>query len=574
MKPIVIANNLFKKYSRNAQMHLGYGLSDLMDEIFGRKENIHLRKDEFYAVNDLTFDIQEGDTFALVGRNGSGKTTLLKMMNGIIKPDGGSIIMDGSVQALINLGAGFNPQLTGRENIFNSAALKGFSRKKTAAHLDEIIAFSELEEFIDSPIRTYSAGMHARLGFSVAIHLEPDILLIDEILSVGDFSFKNKCLLKLNQLKKQGVTIVLVSHSQTTIIQLCTKALWIHKGEMKQFGPARDVVDAYLQFLDEEEIREFSQMKEIQKDNAAKSKTKEDSRIIHGAIYDKNDRIDDLIFEFLVRGSESDSIRIHEELVLRYHFQLKVKVSDLNVSIVISRSDGLALTAISTLNGDLIKHIHDGYVTGEVHIPDLNLNPGNYAIILPIHDGRGYLYRNVVKEFVITGADNMTWELVDMKYTYTVNHVPNTDISNSISHKSSIIPFELTQKDSSNPAAPRKDGENQDAKSISEQPPFRIAIKEPIYSRNPCTTNIDHNRDLLLLGWFAGNPSMEFSIHFNEIKQNYKMKSRPDVERDFPYYSSIFGFHHLIPAFELNDTNELEFLVDGKRIRIITVNVS
>jgi ABC-type transport system involved in cytochrome c biogenesis ATPase subunit len=155
-----------------------------------------LRPDEFWAVRDVSFDIEPGDSFALVGRNGSGKTTLLKMMNGLIKPDTGEIRMLRPVQALINLGTGFNPNLSGRDNVYNAASLMGLNRRETTAILDEVIAFSELEQFIDSPFQTYSSGMKARLGFAVAVHLAPEILLIDEILSVGDYAFQNKCFVK------------------------------------------------------------------------------------------------------------------------------------------------------------------------------------------------------------------------------------------------------------------------------------------------------------------------------------------------------------------------------------------
>ncbi len=218
-----------KKYSRNRDAHLSYGITDLFREVFGRKGSTDLRRDEFLAVNDLSFFLNAGDSLAVVGRNGSGKTTLLKMMNGLTKLDTGTIIMEGRVQALISLGAGFNSALSGRDNIYNSASLMGLTSAETRAIFHEIVAFSELEEFIDSPVGTYSSGMTARLGFSVAVHLDPDILLIDEILAVGDYAFQNKCFIKIHELKQKGVTIVLVTHSHTHAIQLCEKAIWLHK---------------------------------------------------------------------------------------------------------------------------------------------------------------------------------------------------------------------------------------------------------------------------------------------------------------------------------------------------------
>ena len=232
MQPNVVVENLSKKYSTNANAHLAYGASDLFREITGQSSNLTLRKDEFLAVDNVSFQLYPGDTFALIGRNGSGKTTLLKMMNGLTKPDGGKVTVRGRAQALINLGAGFNANLSGRDNIFNSAALMGMSQKRTRAIVDEIVEFAELEDFIDSPLGTYSSGMKSRLGFSVAVSLKPDILFVDEILSVGDYAFRNRCFARMQQLKRQGVTIVLVSHSHNSVIQLCQRAMWLHKGSL------------------------------------------------------------------------------------------------------------------------------------------------------------------------------------------------------------------------------------------------------------------------------------------------------------------------------------------------------
>jgi len=253
-EPIIRIEQVSKKYSRNAQQHLSYGIVDLLREVMGRKQE-GLRKDEFYAVNDVSLEIVPGECLALIGRNGSGKTTLLKMLNGLVKPDRGKISIAGRVQALINLGAGFSPRLTGRENIFNSASLMGMSRRETNEVLGAIIAFSELELFIDSPVGTYSSGMKARLGFSVAIHLEPDILLIDEVLSVGDYAFQNKCFTRMEELKKKGVTIVFVSHSHASVIKLCEKAIWLHEGKIHAMGPSLETVQTYLKSMEEEDKR-------------------------------------------------------------------------------------------------------------------------------------------------------------------------------------------------------------------------------------------------------------------------------------------------------------------------------
>ena len=423
MKPVVVVENVSKKYSRNAYAHLSYGIRDLWREILGKKSDLDLRKDEFIAVNDVSFHMNPGDCFAFIGRNGSGKTTLLKMLNGLIKPDGGTIIMNGRVQALINLGAGFNPSLSGKDNIYNAAALMGMDRRQTASLMDEIIDFAELEEFIDSPVQTYSSGMTARLGFAVAIHLKPDILLIDEILSVGDYAFQNKCFVKMHELKKQGVSIILVSHSHTQVVQICEYALWLHKGKPKEIGPAKDVVKSYLGFLDDQEIARVEKLNALRAENAEKIKKKlgeGSGDSLYGPIYNETDKIADLKFALIVDGQAVDSVCVHAELNIRYSFRLKQKVTDLNVSIVIFRKDGLKLNATSTLNGDLLNNVHSGEVRCNLKIPDLNLNPGNYVIVMPVHEGKSYLYRDIVKEFVVTGNDRLTWELVDFRYEYEV----------------------------------------------------------------------------------------------------------------------------------------------------------
>lgn len=440
--PVVVVEGVSKKYSRNANSHLGYGLSDLFREIFNLNRSTELRKDEFIAVNDVSFHLNQGDSLALIGRNGSGKTTLLKMMNGLIKLDSGRIVMDGRIQALINLGAGFSPNISGKDNIYNSASLMGLNSRETRRIIDEIVDFSELEEFIDSPVGTYSSGMKARLGFAVAILLRPDILLIDEILGVGDFAFRNKCFVKLHELKKKGVTTILVSHDHTSVIRFCERALWLHKGNVMGMGPANETVQKYLSFLEDEEVKKLrvledqrkSEAENIAQDNdevhgsgrVALAKDEETHEHVvasgeeglYGPIFSEFHCIDNLEFAFKVNGNEAESIRVHDELTMTYSFFLRQRVEDLSVSFVFFRSDGLRLSAISTMNGDLLGRIHDGRVACTLSIPDFNVSPCNLVIVMVVHEGTSFLYRNIVKDCVVTGDDRLHWELVDFKYEY------------------------------------------------------------------------------------------------------------------------------------------------------------
>jgi len=203
------------------------------------------RYEEFWALDDVSFEVEHGATVGLIGSNGSGKSTMLKCLTGIYRPDKGRIATDGSVAALLELGAGFHPELSGRENIFLNAAILGMSKKEAERQFDSIVDFAGLDRFIDTPVKNYSSGMTVRLGFSIASHVEPDILLIDEVLSVGDQAFQRKSTDRIEQFRREGKTIVVVSHSLTSIQQLCKEVIWLEKGKIRQRGPAADVIANY-----------------------------------------------------------------------------------------------------------------------------------------------------------------------------------------------------------------------------------------------------------------------------------------------------------------------------------------
>lgn len=201
--------------------------------------------EDFWALKDISFEVPTGSTFGIIGSNGSGKSTLLKCLAGILTPDQGSITHRGKVVALLELGAGFHPDLSGRENIFLNGVILGMTQKEIEKKFDEIVAFSGLEEFIDTPVKNYSSGMTVRLGFAIAINVDPDILVIDEVLAVGDASFQLKSLEKIQELRKQGKTIIFVSHGLDQVEKLCETAAWIEQGNLKMVGPALDVVNEY-----------------------------------------------------------------------------------------------------------------------------------------------------------------------------------------------------------------------------------------------------------------------------------------------------------------------------------------
>ena len=204
------------------------------------------KEDSRTVLKNIHLNIKKGETVALIGTNGSGKSTLLKLMTKIIYPTKGSLITNGKLTSLLELGAGFHPDFTGRENIYFNASIFGLTKEEIERRVDEIIEFSELGEFIDSPVRTYSSGMYMRLAFSVAINVDADILLIDEILAVGDQHFQDKCFAKLKELKESDKTIVIVTHSLDQVRKLCTRAIWIYNGEVRLDGKPDEVVDEYL----------------------------------------------------------------------------------------------------------------------------------------------------------------------------------------------------------------------------------------------------------------------------------------------------------------------------------------
>lgn len=227
---LVKVEHVSKKFCRTLKRSLWYGVQDVVGELLGRKGEYHeLRPGEFWSVDDVSFELKRGECLGLIGPNGAGKSTLLKMLNGLIKPDKGRITMRGRVGALIELGAGFNPILTGRENIYVNGAILGFSKEEITRKFDEIVDFSGIEDFIDTPVQNYSSGMKVRLGFAVASQMKPDVLIIDEVLAVGDMGFRAKCYNAIASLAQQ-TAVIFVSHSMTHIGRLCTKSMVMQKG--------------------------------------------------------------------------------------------------------------------------------------------------------------------------------------------------------------------------------------------------------------------------------------------------------------------------------------------------------
>ncbi len=410
MKNIVSAQNIFKKYFRHPYRNAAHSFLDILKIVAGYDIQNELRKDEFYAVNDVSFDLKPGESLGLIGTNGSGKSTLLKIIANIIEPTAGNIERNGSIQSLINLGAGFDRNLSGRDNINVAASLIGFKGNELKNIFDSIVEFSELQDYIDSPVSTYSSGMYARLGYSVAVHLKPQLLLVDEILSVGDSNFQNKCKTHLQNLLSEGTTLILVSHSDTYITQLCKRAIWLKHGKAMEDGDSKTVMNKYHEFLNQN--KGSLNVQEIKKSN------------LYGVIYPKSPTLDQVQCVLTdPKNNPLQEVRSGDPARINYTFSLNTEIVDLNISVNIYRDDGLLITAFSSLNTEVkFDNKTMGTIKGTIDIPNLSLAPGKYILVMPIHSGSSYLHRDIVYEFQVKNRETLHWGVSYINHNYTISN--------------------------------------------------------------------------------------------------------------------------------------------------------
>lgn len=325
--------------------------------------------EEHYVLKGISFDIKKGEAVGFVGQNGCGKSTTLKLLTQIMYPDSGTIEMRGRVSSLIELGAGFHPDMSGRENIYINASIFGLTRKEIEERLDTIIAFSELGEYIDNPVRTYSSGMYMRLAFSVAIHVNADILLIDEILAVGDAGFQAKCFQKLREIKAGGTTIAIVSHSLDQIEQICEKSYWIQEGKIAAEGTPREVHPQYLDYMARQRL------------TLTKEKTADEKRWGNGMARIHQVKI------FNEEGKEATAFRTGRQMTIEIWYQVRQTVEDAILGIGIFRMDGVQCygtnTKIDRLDSFSLKR--DGKI--RIILESLPLLPAQYTLDLAIESG-------------------------------------------------------------------------------------------------------------------------------------------------------------------------------------------
>ena len=351
--------------------------NSLKEKILFKKRN---RYEERWVLNGISFEIKKGESVGLIGRNGCGKSTTLKLLTKILYPTEGSIEIEGRVSSLLELGAGFHPDMSGRENIYTNASIFGLTRKEIDERLEDIIEFSELREFIDNPVRTYSSGMYMRLAFSVAINVDADILLIDEILAVGDVSFQKKCFERLKEIKEKGTTIIIVSHSLEQIENICDKCIWISDGLIKERGDPRIVNAHYYQEMENTRLEKniLEKKEEINKQYTIKKEN---------IFYEKDAiRVGNRKIEFtdirLVDSNGKDSLVFISNDYMK--IQLKCLSNEIldnvNISISIFRDDGIWCFGTNTFS-------EKGYNFKSYELNDINLEFKN----LPLYEGKYYI---------------------------------------------------------------------------------------------------------------------------------------------------------------------------------------
>jgi lipopolysaccharide transport system ATP-binding protein len=397
--------NLSKSFHRQT-VRKGYTtIKSALFSLGKTKEEIAANKHT--VIKDLTMRIPQGASMGVIGRNGSGKSTLLKLITGIYKPESGSIDLRGRVAALIELGAGFHPDFTGRENVYLGGVMHGLSKKEITERFDDIVSFAELEAVIDDPVRTYSSGMFMRLGFSLAVHTNPDVLIVDEVLAVGDARFVTKCKDKVSELRREGKTLLLVSHDLEAVERWCDEVVWLHEGIVKDRGDPRRVIDAYRSWVEgaeEEELIEASHSiaHEYQFVDASKSE-KESQR--WGSREIEITQV--VLHDSVSKQHEKRLFHSDDNLVIEIHYQLNqpavVSKDDLVFGVGIHRHDGLQVFGTNT---DIEKiTLPDLGLRGVITFSLLpnQLTDARYTLDIACHrkDGYAFDYQKHVIEFAV-----------------------------------------------------------------------------------------------------------------------------------------------------------------------------
>jgi len=396
ISPAIAARDVTKVYRRFQQRGQFKTLKSAL--LTGSLVSDLTEGEKFTALEGVSFDVPRGSTFGVIGENGSGKSTLLKLVAGISRPSTGSLTVEGRVSALIELGAGFHPEISGRENVVINGIMLGLTRREIEDRFDDIVAFAELEDFIDAPVKNYSSGMYMRLGFAVAIHVEPDVLLIDEVLAVGDEAFTRKCLDKISEFRRQGRTIMFVTHTLGLVEKMCDDVLWMRQGRVADRGEPKRVVDAYLTYVAGGEDARFRQQARALPEEATSGETEREGGPSHGSyrpgrwggreveiegvrILDRNGR-ERLVF------APGETVTV--ELAAR----AAEPVEDCVFGLGLFSAEGVQIYGTNTDIEEFTPRRFEGVGVVRITLDDLRLVEGTYHLDLAAHrrDGTPYDY--------------------------------------------------------------------------------------------------------------------------------------------------------------------------------------
>jgi ABC-type polysaccharide/polyol phosphate transport system ATPase subunit len=404
------ASNVTKIYRRYGQRRR---FATLKSALLSGSLIRDLRPEEtFAALQDVTFTVAAGRTFGIIGRNGSGKSTMLKLVAGITRPTRGTVRVDGRISALIELGAGFHPEISGRENVFINGIMLGLSKREIARRFEEIVEFAELQDFIDAPVKTYSSGMYMRLGFAVAIHVDPDVLLVDEVLAVGDEAFTHKCLDKFAEFRRRGKTILLVTHSLGLVERFCDEALWLDGGHVRAVGDPRRVVGAYITDVErgverqlaagDARAHEAADAAAVSADSAAAAVLPDHPVEAAGAPGDMfrategrwGSREVEIASVALVGEDGSPSHLFHsgERMVIRLGVNAPQATDDFVFGIGVFNADGICCYGTNTSLEELVSERLSGEAEVSFTIDSLDLVEGTYKLDVAVHKRDGYPY--------------------------------------------------------------------------------------------------------------------------------------------------------------------------------------
>ncbi|MFC1813942.1 polysaccharide ABC transporter ATP-binding protein [Thermodesulfobacteriota bacterium] len=411
---IVSATNVSKKFCKKLKRSMKYGIFDLSKNLAGSKpDSSTLRKDEFWAVRDVSFELERGVNFGIIGANGSGKTTLLRVLSGIFPPDIGRVECKGRIGALISLGAGFHPHMSAEENIFINGTILGMSRHEIKQKFNQIVEFSEIGHFLHSPLATFSSGMRVRLGFAIAIQCNPDIFFVDEVLAVGDLNFQKKCFAKMRELKESGSAVVLVSHSMNNILSTCDRVMLLHKGRAIETGDPVEIVNKY----------QYIQNLESLKNERLLDKNDEGVEVLDFFITQESDSCTKIQGEYTVEARRPFTIHIK----LRLQEEIRDPLYALGIY-----TDGIRLCTLSSLNVDNKEDIPkflNKEILLKVLVKDPVFCPGSYRVTLSLRPKYKYYFLaklKVVGKFLVKIPEAL---VSDERYTMHNFIEQNTEVA-------------------------------------------------------------------------------------------------------------------------------------------------